>query len=230
MDYSPNYQTTVVSSLQNLYDRVISYLPNLFVAVVVLLVGWLIGSFLSKLVKKVLEAIKIDTAANQLGLQALSERMGRRLSFAAFGGWVIKWFFFLGSFIAAANILGLNEVTTFLSQTVLTYAGQVIIAMAILFLGILAANFFSEIVGASVKASGVGSGPTLAALTKWLIVTFAVMAALSQLQIAPSFLSDLFRAVVAMLAIAGGLAFGLGGKEHAKKILDSIEHNVSKRA
>jgi len=63
-------------------------------------------------------------------------------------------------------------------------------------------------------------------LTKWLILIFTVIAALSQLQIATSFLQDLFRAVVAMFAIAGGLAFGLGGKDHAKKWLDAIEDSL----
>jgi hypothetical protein len=49
---------------------------------------------------------------------------------------------------------------------------------------------------------------------------------LYQLQIATAFLQDLFRAIVAMLAIAGGLAFGLGGKDTAKKVLDNIENEL----
>ncbi|MBI5530372.1 MAG: hypothetical protein HY918_02620 [Candidatus Doudnabacteria bacterium] len=225
MDY-PTYQAVVVNALSDLYSKTLTYLPNLVAAIIVLIIGWLLAIFLSKLIIKVLETIKIDQLANQLGLQNLGQKMEKKLSLAAFGGWLVKWFFFLGSFIAAADILGLNEVSTFLYQGVLSYAGQVIVAMVILLLGILAANFFAGIVSSAVKASGLHKGDTLGTLTKWIIVVFSVITALSQLQIATAFLQDLFRAVVAMLAIAGGLAFGLGGKDHAKKVLDGIENGL----
>ncbi len=223
-----NYSITIVNALQALYVKVAAWLPNLIAAIIVLILGWVIGVFLSKLVKKILEAIKLDHLANQLGMQQLSEKADHPLSLAAFGGWLIKWFFFLGSIMAAANILGLNQVTDFFNNQVLTYAGNVIIAVAILFLGILAANFFSGVVRSTVKASGMhSSAHALAAIAKWAIVIFSIIAALSQLQIATEFLQDLFRAVVAMLAIAGGLAFGLGGRDHAKKVLDKVEENFT---
>ncbi len=225
MDY-PTYQATVFKALQDLYSKTLTFLPNLVAAIIVLILGWILAIFLSKLVIKLLEMVKIDHLANQLGLQNLAEKMERKLSIAAFGGWLVKWFFFLGSFIAATDILGLEAVSSFLYQDVLAYAGHVIVAMAILLLGLLAAHFFAGIVVSAVKASGLHKGETLGALTKWAIVVFSIIAALSQLQIATAFLQDLFRAVVAMLAIAGGLAFGLGGKDHAKKALDNIENGL----
>ncbi len=225
MDY-PTYQATVFKALQDLYSKTLTFLPNLVAAIIVLILGWILAIFLSKLVVKLLEIVKIDHLANQLGLQNLAEKMERKLSIAAFGGWLVKWFFFLGSFIAATDILGLEAVSSFLYQDVLAYAGHVIVAMAILLLGLLAAHFFAGIVVSAVKASGLHKGETLGALTKWAIVVFSIIAALSQLQIATAFLQDLFRAVVAMLAIAGGLAFGLGGKDHAKKALDNIENGL----
>lgn len=228
MDY-PTYQVTVLRALGDLYAKTLTYLPNLLAAVIILIIGWILGIFLSKLVDKVLEMVKIDHLASQLGLDSLSKKVGRKLSIAAFGAWLVKWFFFLGSFIAAADVLDLPEVSTFLYQDVLGYAGHVIVAMAILLLGILAAGFFGDIVNGTVKASGFYKAQTLGALTKWSIVAFTVIAALAQLQIATSFLQDLFRAIVAMLAIAGGIAFGLGGKEHAAKILDGIEEDLTKR-
>ena len=225
-----NYSGTIVNALNALYIKVAAWLPNLVAAIIVLILGWVVGVFLSKLVEKILEAIKLDHLANQLGMRQLSERTGRRLSLSALGGWLVKWFFFLGSIMAAANILGLTEVTDFFNNQVLTYAGNVIIAVAILFLGILAANFFGDLVHSTVKASGMhSSASSLATITRWAIVIFTVIAALSQMQIAATFLQDLFRAVVAMLAIAGGLAFGLGGKEHASRILSKIEDSFTRK-
>src|SRR6185369_5460825 len=112
------YSSTVISSLQALYTKVAAWLPNLVVAIVVLILGWIIGIFLGNIVQKVLDAIKIDSFANQLGMKNLSERMGRKLSLAAFGGWLVKWFFFLGSIMATANILGLSQVTEFFNDQV----------------------------------------------------------------------------------------------------------------
>jgi len=230
VDYSSNYQTAVVGSLRDLYDRIVAFLPNLLAALIVLILGWVIGTFLGKLVQKILDAIKIDSAANQLGLSNLSEKTGRKLSLAAFGGWLVKWFFFIGSFIAAAEILNLTEVTTFLYTDVLGYAGHVVVAMAVLLLGILAANFLADIVTSSVRASGFQNAGSLGALTKWSILIFAIITALSNiLPTAGDFLPNLFKAVVAMLAIAGGLAFGLGGRDHAKKVLDHVEAHLTKR-
>lgn len=225
MDYT-TYQAVVVQALADLYAKTLTYLPNLVAAIIVVIIGWLLAIFLSKVVLKVLEIIKIDQLANQLGLKNLSEKVGKKLSLANLGAWIVKWFFFLGSFIAAADILGLQEVSAFLYQDVLSYAGHVVVAMAVLLLGMLAANFFSGIVVATVKASGLHNGEALGTITKWAILAFTVIAALSQLQIATAFLQDLFRAIVAMLAIAGGLAFGLGGRDHAKKVLDSVENSL----
>jgi hypothetical protein len=224
-----SYQSVALSALENLYEQVIAYVPTLLAAIVVLILGWLLAIFLSKLVEKVLEAIKIDSLANQLGLGTLSDRVGRKLSLSGLGAWLVKWFFFLGSFFAAADILGLDKVSQFLYEDVLAYAGNVVVAAAILLLGLLAARFFSELVGSAVKASQLHSAGALAAITKWSIIVFTIIAVLSQLQIATSFLHDLFRAVVAMVAIAGGLAFGLGGQSSAKRWLEGMEEDLTRK-
>src|ERR1044071_4803352 len=112
-NYFSDYSVTVVDSLRTLYDRIILYLPNVIIALIVVILGWVIGSFLGSLVHRVLAMIGVDSAANQLGLSRLSARSGRHLSIARLGQWLVKWFFFLASFIAAADILGLDQVTAF---------------------------------------------------------------------------------------------------------------------
>jgi len=199
--FNPRYSNSIIDSLRTLWDRIILYLPNLIIALIVVIVGWIVGSFLGSLVNLVLTMVGVDAAANRLGRQRLSTRTGRQFSIARMGQWIVKWFFFLASFIAAADILGLTQVTQFFYNQVLPYAGHVIVAMAILLLGILAANFFSDIVEAAVHASGISASRTLASLTRWAILVFTVIAALSELQIAQTFLQDLFRAVVAMIAM-----------------------------
>ena len=140
----------------------------------------------------------------------------------------MKWFFIVATFVAAADILGLSQVGAFLYGEVIPYFGNVIVAVAILLIGMIAANFLHGVVKHALQAGGLRTSDTLALITKWAILIFALLAALSELRVASDFVQDLFRAFVAMLAVAGGIAFGLGGKEHAKKILDAIEDDVTK--
>ncbi len=225
-----DYPAVVQNSITNLYDQVILYVPNIIAALIVLLIGWAIGLFLGNIIKRGLVAVGIDGLGDQLGLKRLSERSGRSIRISTIVQWIIKWFFIIASIIAAADILGLNTVSDFFYTDVLGYAGHVIIAMAILLLGLLAANFLSNVVEGTVRAGGFESSRMLGSITRWAITVFAIIAALSELQIAQSFLNDLFRAIVAMVAIAGGLAFGLGGQDHARKVLDYVQKGIDRRS
>ncbi|QQS22558.1 hypothetical protein IPM19_02905 [bacterium] len=230
MNYYNDYPTVVQDSVYNLYDRVIQFLPNILAAAIVLLLGWIIGIFLGNVLRRALVSVGIDGLGDQLGLKRLSERSGRTIKISSIVQFVIKWFFILASIIAAADILGLSDITNFFYADVLGYAGHVVIAMAIMLLGIIAANFLGDVVKGTVKAGGFESGHMLGSITRWAVIIFALIAALSELQIAKAFLLDLFRAVIAMIAIAGGLAFGLGGKDHARKVLDHVEDGISRKA
>ncbi len=229
MNYYNDYPIVVQDSVYNLYDRAIQFLPNILAAIIVLLLGWIVGMFLGNLLKRALISIGIDGLGDQLGLKRLSERSGRSIRVSGIVQWIVKWFFILASIIAAADIMGLSTITNFFYNDVMGYAGHVIIAMVIILLGMLAANFLGDVVKGTVKAGGFATANMLGSLTRWAIMIFAIIAALSELQIAQTFLQDLFRAVIAMLAIAGGLAFGLGGKDHAKKVLDHVESGMSSR-
>lgn len=226
---SPLYASALQDSLRDLYDKIILYVPNVIVAAIVLIVGWLLGKFLGDIFRRIVVAVKLDEAGDKLGLSTLSQRTGRSFKISAFVYFVVKWFFFLVSFIAAADILGLDQVTQFFYTDVLGYAGHVVVAVAILVLGIWASNFFGGLVDGALKAGEMRSSQTLGAITRWAILIFAFIAALSELQIASDFLHDIFRALVAMLAIAGGIAFGLGGKGTAERILNKVEGDLGKR-
>jgi len=137
----------------------------------------------------------------------------------------VKWFLLVAVFLAAADILGLDRISDFLNS-VLMYIPDVIAAAAILLVGTMVARFLSGLVHYSVQAAGLSSADMLAAVTQWAIMVFTVLATLNQLQVAKEFVGTLFTGIIAMLAIAGGLAFGLGGKEHANKVLNKIERDI----
>ncbi len=220
-----NYLTPIQASLQDVYARFINFLPNFLVAVIVLVIGWIVAVAIAKLIKQILHSIKVDEVGDKLGLNAVSERTGMKLSISGLIAWLIKWFILVAIFLAAANILNLNQVSDFLNQ-VLLYIPNVIAGAAILLVGTLVAGFMSRLVKHSVQAAGFASADLLGTVTQWAIMIFTILATLAQLNVASAFVQTLFTGIIAMIAIAGGLAFGLGGRDHASRWLDKIERDI----
>lgn len=223
--YDNTYSTAVSESLRGLYARFIDFLPNFLVAIIILVVGWIVAVAVSKLIKQALQTVKLDEVGDKLGLDQLSARTGVKMSVSGAVAWLVKWFLLIALFLAAAEILGLTQISEFLNQ-VLLYIPNVVAGAAILLVGTMVAGFLSRLVRHSVQAAGLRSADMLAAVTQWSVMIFTVLAALDQLKVASAFVQTLFTGVIAMIAIGGGLAFGLGGKEHASRVLDTIEKDI----
>ncbi len=204
------------------------FLPSLLGALVVLIVGLVIAAGLGKIVEKLIDALKFDKLLEQLGLNRILERADIRLHSGYFLGALVKWFFVVVTLLAISDILELAAFSDFLTQ-VLFYVPNILIAVLIMLAGVIMAAFSSKLVRASVLASRLHSAHFLGALTKWSVLIFAFLAALSQLGVAGALVNTLIMGFVAMLAIAGGLAFGLGGKDVAASWLGKIKDEISNR-
>lgn len=217
----------VVTSLTDLWVQFISFLPSVIVAVVVFLIGWAIAEAIGRLIEKVLVILRINQAFENLkGLKRAVEQAGLRLNIAMLVGQIFKWFLVIVTLLAATDILGLQDVSNFL-LSVLSYVPNVVVAALILVIAVVLANFVYRTVLASVQAAGFTSGGMIAAISKWAIIVFALFAALLQLKVATQLIQTLLTALFAMVAIAGGLAFGLGGKDLAAKWLKKAEDDLT---
>lgn len=212
--------------LLELWNTIIAYLPNVLGAVVVFLIGVIVAMILRRVVVRVVALLRVDELARKLELTRQFERVGLRLHIGGLLGWIVKWFFVIIGLIAATDILGWDQVTDYLQQVVL-FVPNVIIAVIILLAGILLGNFVQNVVKSAVEAAQLASADFLSGIAKWSILIFSFMAALVQLQIAPELIRVLFTGLVAMLALSGGLAFGLGGKEHAHQFLNRLKKDIS---
>lgn len=213
-------------SLFSLWQSVIEALPIVAGAIVVFILGLVVAGVLSRVVLKLVEILRLDELVGKLEIKATLERVGIRLRVGVLLAWMVRWFFIIVALIAATDILGWEQVTDYLKQVV-TYIPNVIIAVIILLAGILLGNFVRGVVKSAVEAAKLSSAEFLSGMAKWAILVFSFMAALVQLQIAPDLIRTLFTGLVAMLALAGGLAFGLGGKEHASRLLEQLRKDIS---
>ncbi len=215
-------------SLLNLWEKFINFFPILIGALLVFLLGWVIAVAVEKVVKRMIVSLRIDQAFEKIGLRKKLSESGVDLDVAAFFGGLVKWFLVLVFLMAATDILGLNQVTDFLNSIII-YLPNVVVAVIILAVVFLVGNFVYVVVKGSTRAAGVMSATLLATISKWSIVVFGLLAALIQLGIATSLVSTIFIGIVAMLSLAGGLAFGLGGKEEAAQILRKLREEISEK-
>ncbi len=215
----------VVESTQLVVGGTVDFIPKFFGAIILLALGWIFGAAVGRVIQQLVEMAKLDLYLQKSGFNKVIERSGHTLNSGAFLGWLGKLFFIVIFLMAALNVLGLTQVNDFL-MTVLQYIPQVIVAALMLFIASIAANFFGSLVGGASKAVGGTVSHFLSAIVRWSIWTFAIIIALSQLGIAREFMLTLFTGIVAMLALAGGLSFGLGGKDAAADFIKSVRNEM----
>lgn len=217
------------TSLQGLWLGFIDFVPNLIIAIIVFIIGWVIGSVVEKALRQVIGALKIDRLFQSAGAEQMLHRAGMKLSVGGFIGGLVKWFIVIVFLMTSLELLHLSAVNQFLREVVLQYLPQVIIAALILIVATIVADAARKLVTGSAKAANVHSARMLGTISYYAIWIFALIIALSQLGVAPAFMQILFTGIIAMLAIAGGLAFGLGGKEAAGRSIDKISGEMSMR-
>jgi hypothetical protein len=226
--FAQNWADVIAGSLQGLWIGVVSFLPNLLGAIIVFIVGLIVAAALGALVERIFEAVKLDSMLAKLGVQPYFERAGVRLRGSRFLGQLVNWFLIVAFLLAASDILGLQALSAFL-RDVLFYIPNIVVAVLIMLAAIVLANFLRRIISASVMGAKLGSGGALGTLAWWSVVIFGLLAALVQLNVAPSIINSLITAVLAMFALAGGLAFGLGGKDYAAHLLTKLREQTERR-
>ena len=224
-----NWGEAVLTSLGNALNLVLTFIPKLIGFLLILLIGWLIASGVSKGVVFLLRKIGFDNMSNRIGLTRIEQRIGMRLDPAYVLGRVVFWFLLLIFLIPAVDTLGLTSVSNILNS-IIAYIPNVFVAIIVLFLGTLLATFIGDIVRAFTSGTNVGNPNVFAGIARWAIIGFAALIALVQLQIAPALMNILFTAVIGSVAIAFGLAFGLGGQETARRLLARSENTVTNAA
>jgi len=214
------------ASFESLLFGLVTFIPELVVAVIIFVIGWLIGVGLGRVVAQVVSALRVDQALRSAGVDRVVERAGFRLDSGAFLGALVKWFFIVVFLVAALDVLGLTVVTAFLSTVVLGYLPQVIAAVLILLVAAVIAQAAERVVAGSARAANLTSANLLGSVARWSIWLFAILAALDQLAVAPGFVQTLFTGIVVAVALAIGLSFGLGGQAAASRYIEKVREEV----
>lgn len=198
-----------------------SFLPNLIGGILILVVGFLIGSIVKHLILTVFTFLKVDNFFQKTKLFG----KGQIKVWIEVLTEIFKWMLIIVFLIPTLEVWGLSRATAVLNQF-LFYLPNVVVAVVIAFVGLMAANLGADLVKHSVKTMGANSANSLAVFTRWAIAFFTVLVVLNQLGVAQDLVRILFTGIVAMLALAGGLAFGLGGKDVARELLEDLKKKL----
>ena len=217
----PNVLTTLLESLnQGLYAAV-AFLPNLIVGILILLIGIVIASFVKQLVIRLLLGIHVDKYLEKYTI--LTTDSG--FSWTEIIAEIVRWFVIILFLVPAADVWQLPQFASLLN-TFLLYLPNVFVAAIIAVVGLVFAKLAGEVVAASTKSFGKDVSRTVSSTVRVAITIFVILAVLNQLGVAQDLIKILFTGFVAMIALAGGIAFGLGGKDLAKTLLDKIQRKL----
>ncbi len=214
----------VTNSFEKIWADLVTLIPNLLLAIILLFAGFIFAWIFSIIAKKILRVIRFEEIAAKIGLHQLLHKAGLKTTMTLLFSNIVYWFILIVFIASAVNVLGLTQLSVFF-DSLIGYLPSVIAAVAIIIIGILVANLLYGVVKNATQSANIASSKLLASLTKWAIFIFSFIAALVQLKVAPDLLKILFTGCVVMFSLAGGLAFGLGGKDAAKEIIDKLKGN-----
>ena len=215
------------ASLQSLWWGFIQFAPKLILAVVFFVVGWALGSLVAKAFEQVFKALKIDTLFQSIGVDSFFRKAGMNLNSGYFVGQLIKWFVIIIFLLPSLNLVGLDYIAGFLKDDVLGFLPKVVVAAFVLIIATIVADFLSKTVMAGSRAMNLKSTNMLGSLVKYTVWVFAFIIALGQLGVAEGYMNTLFAGIVGMLALAGALAFGLGAKDAAGRLISKLGEEMS---
>jgi len=206
----------IAQSLQRGLDSLIGFIPNLVGCLIILFVGYLIARLVKAAVAKLLEAVGLDRALSGSQAGTYVERVSPGARPSRLVAAVAFWFIFIYAISAAVGALKIPALTNFMAN-VQNYLPNVIAAVLILVVGAALAGAVGGLVD---RLMGDTPGGRVArAVSPTLILAIVVFMVLNQLKIAPAIVTTTYIALIGMLAVAGALAFGLGGRELAADMM-----------
>jgi hypothetical protein len=201
--------------------KFINYLPDFFAGLIILIIGLILSVIIKKIIVTLFQFIRLEHIVQKT-------KLANKQEVAIWGSVLaelLRWTIIILFLIPTLEAWGLSRATAVLNQ-LLFYIPNVVVAVIIAFVGLIAANLVADLVRNSMKTIGSTSANTLSVFSKSTIIFFTVLIIMNQLGVAQDLIRILFTGIVAMIAIAGGLAFGLGGQGMAKDLLDELKRKL----
>lgn len=220
MEFDP-WTQSLLSAMSSLWASVAAFIPRLFGALVVVLLGFVVAKLLDTLLSKVLAKLGLDRLMAGTGLTKVLSRAGIRVPVSVLIGKVVYWFVLLIFLVSAAESLGLERVSATLDVLAL-YVPKVFGAALILVAGVLLAQLVSGVVRGAAEGVGIEYANGLARVAQGLVIIISISVAIGQLEIKTELLNYVIAIALITVGLAVALAFGLGSRQLVSEILAGI--------
>lgn len=208
----------ILESLRTSWFQVMSILPRVLTAVVLLLVGWIIARTMRRVVVRVLRFLRLEAAAETTGVDDFLVRGGVRFTVVTLIGEFVYWGLLMTFFLAVFNLSGVTMGPDFV-QRIASYVPSIMAALVVLLFGTLGARLLRGIVEAYLGNIGMKDSDRIGILVQMAMLAFVILLALQQLRIDVAILASVFQLAFGAVCLALALAFGLGGRAWAESIL-----------
>ncbi|MGE8504707.1 mechanosensitive ion channel domain-containing protein [Pseudomonas berkeleyensis] len=220
MELDP-WTQSLISAMTALWTKVAGFIPNLFVALVLVLLGFVVAKLLDTLLSKLLGKVGLDRLMTGTGLTKLLARVGIQASVSTLIGKIVYWFVLLIFLVSAAESLGLQRVSATLDVLAL-YLPKVFGAALVLLAGVLLAQLVSGLVRGAAEGVGLDYANGLGRVAQGLVIIISISVAIGQLEVKTDLLNNVIAIVLISVGLAVALALGLGSREIASQILAGI--------
>jgi hypothetical protein len=194
-------------------------LPRLALAVLILVGGWLLAKAARFAIVKALRAINFHVLTGRAGMDNFLRQGGMERDTTDLVGLLVYWLVLLAALLVAFNTVGLTYITDVLGQVVL-FVPRVLLALLVLAFGTYFAVFIGATVSAYCRNARIADGELLGSLARYAIVVFVVLIALDQVNVGGEIVRQSFLIILAGVVFALALAFGLGGRDWAARLLE----------
>lgn len=211
----------LTGTLNNVLYSIGGFIPRFVSGLIVLLIGIIIATFVKQLLVELFKFLKLESILKKYGVPESREGMNWSSIIAEF----VRWFIIVLFLVPTAEVWGLGRFVEILNNLLL-YLPNVFIAVLLLLVGFVVSRLVYDLIHASIHGLSKESAKTVALVGRYAVLVFTFLVVLNQLGIASDLIRILFTGFVAMLALAGGLAFGLGGQSTAREILEKIKGKI----
>lgn len=217
------YQIDIfLSSLNQFWVELVHFVPKLLAALVILFFGWLVAKVVRIGVKRLLELTHFDTFAQKSGLEAFMQSAQFKVTLSGIISEVVYWLVILLFVITGANSLGLNEVAALLKELA-SYLPHIIVAILVVIFGTLFARFINRLVFAWLHSIKFEQALIISTSAEYCIQILAIFIGLEQLGIGMQLIHSLFVIVFGAVFLALAIAFGLGGRDWAARVIEQSQ-------
>jgi hypothetical protein len=208
----------ITTSIAQALSLLLAAVPRIIGFLVIVAIGWFIATLIARAVAALLRSVRFNDMAARSGFAGFVANTGVETDSSGFVADIAKWFVRLITLVVGFDALGLPAVSD-VFRLVLLWLPNLAVALAVLILGGLIANWLGGLVRATTAKGDLGNPELLASIVRVAVWAFAIVIALNQIGIARELVNILFMATVGAVALALGLAFGIGGRDTAAEVV-----------